>query len=202
MKVNLEESALCGELSHNMSDHYAFNWLPNRTPALYKVIMFTLAKMLSYERTKDGTKVAVRYDDEKGNFKLGMAISYIPSDNGEEVSDEEGNFGIEISTDESMLEGIEKVITTNNDRFIYVTQDITDEVMSGKFKDMSLLNQTFTEAIDTLVKYLTANATEEGFELALRDVFTATAKIENGDVKITFSPGSITKQYIKKDTEK
>ena len=72
--------------------------------------------------------------------------------------------------------------------------------MSCRFVSMEYCNNIFVEAIDTLIKFMDANATEDGeFTVVYNGVFTATVTVEGGEKIISIVPGEMIKQYIKGD---
>ena len=73
--------------------------------------------------------------------------------------------------------------------------------MYGRFKKMEYCNNLFIEAIDTLIKFMDANADEkEEFFVISKGVFTASVSVEGGEKVITITPGEMIKQFIKGDS--
>lgn len=199
-KIELAESAIPSEFTINLLDHYQMNWVPGYTADFYRVVFFTIAQVLRHFKSKSTGKAGFILKDFNGGFKFGAIVTYHNPEEESNDDDDKGNFTLEFTLDEKDMEGIEVIQDNHSDVFITSAAKQAQDIMSGRFVTGEYCSQLFLEAVDTLVKFLDANAIEgEEFELTYRGIFTATVTVENGEKIISIVPGEMIKQFIKGD---
>ena len=195
------ETSISQELTFNLMEHYNLIWATNRCPGLYRTIFFTMANILRFKKSKSTPKVGFILKDANDNFKIGAILTYhAPEDNINTEDDDKGNYTLEFTLNKEDMTDMDVVIDNHSDVFIEASGHMAFDIMSCRFLSMEFCNNLFIEAIDTLVKFLDANATEDGdFTVVYNGVFTATVSVEGGEKIISIIPGEMIKQYIKGD---
>lgn len=199
--INFEESQIPAEYTLNLLEHYQLTWTNNRTAGIYRVVFTSIALMLKERKAKSTPKIGFILKDAAGKFRFGAIMSYhAPDDGTENTDDDKGNYTLEFTLNEADMKDMDVTIDNHSDMFVMVTEKTAQDVMYGRFKTMEFANNLFIEAIDTLVKYLDANAIEgDEFIVEYRGVFTASVTIENGEKFISIVPGEMVKQIVKGD---
>lgn len=199
--INFDESAIPAEYTLNLLEHYQLAWVNNRTAGIYRVVFTTMAKMLKERKSKSTPKVGFILKDSSGGFRFGAIMTYHAPDNEADASDDDkGNYTLEFTLNPDDMKDMDVTIDNHSDMFVMVTADTAQDIMYGRFKSMEFTNNLFIEAIDTLVKYLDANAIEnDEFIVEYRGVFTASVTVEGGEKFISIVPGEMIKQIVKGD---
>ena len=193
------ETSISQELTYNLMEHYNLIWATNRCPGLYRTIFFTMANVLRFKKSKSTPKIGSALKDTNGTFKIGAILTYhAPEDNTDD--DDKGNYTLEFTIHESDMNDLDVILDNHSDLFIEASGKMAFDIMSCRFVSMEYCNNIFVEAIDTLIKFMDANATEDGeFTVVYNGVFTATVTVEGGEKIISIVPGEMIKQYIKGD---
>lgn len=201
-EFELATSAIPAELTYNLMEHYDLAWAANRTPGLYRVVFFTIAEILKHYKSKSNPKVGFELKDTNGAFKFGAILSYhAPEDGSDDGDDDKGNYTLEFTLNEADMVDMDIKTDNHSDIFIAAATKKALDIMYGKFATMEYCTNLFVESIDTLVKFMDANASEtEEVNVVYKGVFTATVVIEGGEKIITITPGEMIKQYIKGDS--
>lgn len=194
------QTSISQELTYNLMEHHSLIWATNRCPGLYRTIFFTMAHILRYKKSKSTPKIGFSLKDTNGTFKIGAILTYhAPEDNTED--DDKGNYTLEFTLNEADMADLDSIYDNHSDLFISASGQMAFEIMSCRFVNLEYCNNVFIEAIDTLVKFMDANATEDGeFTVVYNGVFTATVSVEGGEKIISIVPGEMIKQYIKGDS--
>ena len=201
-QFDLIESNIPAELTFNLMEHHDMIWVADRTPGFYRVFFFTIAEILKSKKSKNNPKVGFMLKDKNGDMKFGAILMYhAPDDGVDDGDDDKGNFTLEFTLDSADMTDLDIVIDNHSDLFIQCASRKASDIMYGRFVNMEYCNNLFIEAIDTLVKFMDANASEtEEVSVIYKGVFTATVAVEGGEKIISIVPGEMVKQFIKGDT--
>ena len=201
-EIVFTESAISAELTYNLMEHFNYAWVSDRTPGLYRVIFFTIADILKHKKSKSTPKIGFKLKDVNGNFKFGgILIYHAPEDGADDADDDKGNYTLEFTLHEDDMEDLDVVIDNHNDIFIECAGRNASIIMYGRFLSMVYCNNLFTEAIDTLIKFMDVNASpNEEVSVDYKGVFTATVSVEGDEKVISIVPGEMIKQFIKGDS--
>lgn len=198
-EFELTNSAIPGELTYNLMENYDLVWMSDRTPGLYRVVFFTIAEILKHYKSKSNPRVGFILKDTNGAFKFGAVLNYHAPDE-EDDGDDKGNYTLEFTLDEKDMQDLDVTVDNHSDLFVLSAGKLVTDIMYGRFKSMEYCNDLFIECIDTLVKFLDANALEnEEVSVVYKGVFTATVTVEGAEKVITITPGEMIKQFIKGD---
>ena len=198
----LAESTIPAEMTYNLMEHCNYIWVANRTPDLYRVVFFTIAEILKHKKSKNLPNIGFKLLTNNGEFKFGAILSYhAPEDDSDTSDDDKGNYTLEFTLDSSDMDDLDLVVDNHNDIFIECAGRKASEIMYGRFLNMEYCNNLFCESIDTLVKFLDANAVpNDEVSVVYKGVFTATVSVEGDEKLISIVPGEMIKQFIKGDT--
>lgn len=198
-ELKFDKSAIPQEFTYNLMEHHDYIWAAVRTPGLYRIMFFTIAEILKHYKSKTTPRVGFILKDLNGQFKFGAVLNYhAPEEDTED--DDKGNYTLEFTLNEADMGDCDIVVDNHSDLFITCVTRHASEILNARFTKMEYCNTIFCEAIDTLVKFLDANASEaEEVSVVYDDVFTATVSVEGGKKMISIVPGSMIKQYIKGD---
>lgn len=200
-EFEFNETAISSELIYNLLEHHDMSWIHTRTPGLYRVIFFTIAEILKHYKSKSNPRVGFTLKDNNGNFKFGAILSYHAPEDDEESDDDKGNYTLEFILKAEDMVDLDVVVDNHSDLFVACSGRKASEIMSGRFMSMEYCNILFCEAIDTLIKFMDANASEsEEVSVVYKGVFTATVSVEGNEKYITIVPGEMIKQFIKGDS--
>ena len=199
-EFDFKESAIPQEFTFNLMEHHEFIWVANRTAGLYRVVFFTIAEMLKHYKSKTTTRVGFILKDTNGQFKFGAVLNYHAPEEGDDSDDDKGNYTLEFTLNEEDLKDCDMVVDNHSDLFVTCATKYASDVMYARFTTMEYCNILFIEAIDTLVKFLDANASEtDEVSVVYKGVFTATVTVVGGNKVISIVPGEMIKQFIKGD---
>ena len=198
-EFELTTSAIPAELSYNLMENYELVWMSDRTPGLYRVVFFTIAEILKHYKSKSNPRVGFILKDKNGAFKFGAVLNYHAPEE-EDDGDDKGNYTLEFTIDEKDMQDLDVTVDNHSDLFVLSAGKLVTDIMYGRFKSMEFCNYLFIECIDTLVKFLDANAIEgEEVSGVYKGVFTATVTVEGAEKVISITPGEMIKQFIKGD---
>lgn len=195
---NIEECSIPGSCAANLKNDFGILYNDYEIPDMYRVLFSAITTSLNTCRTKKTDKVGFVLFDTDSKFIMGAIAYFIkPEDSDEEDS---GNWYLEMTFDESDLEGCDIKISSESDLFIQSMAHHLKEIVSGRFENVPIMHRSNTYLINTLKDFLDVNATEgEEVEVTLRGVFTASVIVEDGAKVMSIVPGEIIKQAIKKD---
>jgi hypothetical protein len=200
-EFELASSPIPAEMAYNMLENYDMAWAADRVAGLYRVVFMTIAEILKHYKSKK-EPVGFILKDNNGAFKFGAILTYHEPEEGEaNEDDDKGNYTLEFTIKEDDLKDIHVVADNHSDIFVDCSGRKAAQIMNGRFINMESCNCLFIESIDTLVKFLDANASEaEEVAVVYRGIFTATVAVEGGEKVIDIVPGEMVKQYIKGDS--
>ena len=199
-EFELTTSSIPSELCYNLMENYEYVWISSNTPGLYRVVFFTIAEIVKHYKSKDNHRVGFILKGDKGEFKFGAVLNYHAPDE-EDDGDDKGNYTLEFTLDEKDMQDLDILTDNHSDIFVSSATRYAVEIINGRFKAMEYCNNLFIECIDTLVKFLDANAIEgEEVSVVYRGVFTATVTVEGAEKVISIVPGEMIKQFIKGDS--
>lgn len=201
-EFELKESTIPAELSYNMMEHFNYGWAANRAPGIYRVFFFTIADILKHKKSKNNPRVGFMLKDNNGNFKFGAILAYhAPEDGSDDADDDKGNYTLEFTLNAADMEDLDLVLDNHTDIFIECAGRKAQEIMYGRFLTMEFCNNIFIEVIDTLIKFMDANAIpNEEVSVVYKGIFTATVFVDGDEKVISIVPGEMIKQFIKGDT--
>ena len=198
------EVAACNlpaELSFNLMENHNMSFNQENAPGIYRVIFFSFADILKHYKSKNLPKIGFILKDHGGNFKFGAILNYHAPEEGDDTSDDKGNYTLEFTIDANDMNDMDMTVDNHSDIFIECMSRMMSSIMTARFTTTRYCNDVFIEAIDTLIKFLDANASESDETiLVYKGVFTASVTVD-GDMKtISIVPGEMIKQYIKGDS--
>lgn len=201
-ELELATSAIPAEMAYNLMENYDLAWSADRAPGLYRVVFMTIAEILKHYKSKSNPEIGFILKDTRGQFKFGAILTYHEPEEGEaNEDDDKGNYTLEFTLKEEEMNGVKIVADNHSDIFVECSGRKASEIMYGRFVNMESCNNLFVESIDTLVKFLDANASEaEEVSVVYKGIFTATVAVVNGEKVIDIVPGEMVKQYIKGDS--
>lgn len=195
------DSGIANHYANNLMNRYRMEVWEQTCSDIYRVVFSTLADLLKDESTRNPkSKIAAALYDEKGVFKIGAILTYRAPDEDEE--EDSGNYYLEMTFDESDIEGIENVFSNHSSpTFDLFAARNMSTICSAVFKEKRWITILFCTAIDTLREFLDTNASEEeDIDVVMRGVFTASVTVKNGIKIMTIVPGEVIKQIVKNDS--
>jgi hypothetical protein len=200
--VSLAESQLPNELKLRLRMNHFVSWSEEYTENLYKVIFTAMSLYLRKQASKDAGKVGLRMIDLKGNFIMGVILTYHEPDKAEEeeTDDAKGNWSLEYTLDESDFADLKIVMDSHNNEFVQVFESQLWSMYAGRFAGDEFKQIMLSESLQTLIDFATKNCTEGNeFNLSVDGYFLITSAMEDGKIEVAIVPGAITKQAIKDD---
>lgn len=199
-EFQFDETSIQAEFTFNLMENYDLVWMTDRTPGLYRTIFFTMADILKHYKSKTTPRIGFILKDTNGAFKFGAILNYHTPDEDDD-GDDKGNYTLEFTLDEADMKDLDVTVDNHSDVFVISSTKMANDIMGGRFKTNEFCNNLFIEAIDTLVKFMDANA-DAGEEVSVvyKGVFTADVVLENGKKVISITPGEMIKQFIKSDS--
>lgn len=194
---DLEQTSIPSQYSINVRDNISAAWADANTAMLYRILFTNIGDTLRFYQSKNVDSVGLSIKDDKGNFKMGAILNYKKPEDGSD--DDTGNWYLEMTFDEKDMEDVKELHDNHSDVFIRSAAYAAGE-SGSRFKSTDIMYNMYNIAIDTLVQFLDANASEtEEVDVRLRGVFTASVVIENGQKIMSIVPGESIKQIIKND---
>ena len=193
------QTSIPGQFSINLMDRYYYGWMDVRTSDLYRAMFTAIADILKSKQDKNKSRIGFILKDDKGVFKLGAVLNYRKPDEGEE--DDSGNWYLEFTLYPEDMGEMDYECDSHSGEFLMCAQHEVYTIVGGTFKQPEFMHNIFNTAIDTLVDWLDANATESDVvEVVMRSTFTAAVAVENGKKVMSIVPGETIKQIVKGDS--
>ena len=194
---DLEQTSIPSQYSINVRDNISAAWADANTAMMYRILFTNIGDTLRFYQSKNVDSVGLSIKDDKGNFKMGAILNYKKPEDGSD--DDTGNWYLEMTFDEKDMEDVKELHDNHSDVFIRSAAYAAAQ-SNSRFKSTDIMYNMYNIAIDTLVQFLDANASEtEEVDVRLRGVFTASVVIENGQKIMSIVPGESIKQIIKND---
>lgn len=195
--INFRESSIVGQYAIDLRDKYFYNFTDSKTADMYRLLFVSMADIVKFMQSKNNPRVGISLKDDKGNFKLGMILTFTkPEDSDEEDS---GNWNLEATFNQDDMTDLDVDLDNHSDIFVQIVGNESAKIIGGRFSTVEYMFNMFITAVDCLTKFLDANATEDGVELVLDNIFVASACIEDGQKYMSIVPGSYIKQLVKND---
>ena len=193
------QTSIPSQYSINLNDNFGIIWVDSKTADIYRTLFSTIADTLKYNQSKDTPRIGMSMKDDKGNFKMGAILNYRKPEDGSE--EDSGNWYLELTFDPADMTNLSVDMDNHSDVFIRCAAYESNSICYGRFRSTEIMYNMFNCAIDTLVNFLDANASEsEEVEVSLRGIFTASVVVEGGQKIMSIVPGEYIKQIIKDDS--
>lgn len=166
----------------------------NDVKNLCQAYVASAADFLQLVKTKEG-KVALTFDDLKGNFILGAVVEFTPND--EEAMPGNWNYYWTFNK-EDIQDATIYQITSNNVATVIKKRAYDDS--GAVFNSLEFISQLGIMFASQLSDFLDANAKEgEDFEIEHEGYFKASVSVENGEKIKSLIPDGAMKRLIKDD---
>lgn len=197
--MRLKESTIPSELKASLATNCIIDWEPLDTEPIYLCLFTAIAKYLGINKSVDAGKVALRFDDYKGNMMMAAIVTYTPN----EDPAMPGNWSLEFTFDPDDVKGINPVHGSNDMSFHMVMADVTLKIMASKFKNITMEDGIIKNAVETLVACLDRNATPEAaYEIEVPDYFTASVVVDtDGHKHMAIEPSAKLSRIVKGDAD-
>lgn len=197
--MRLKESTIPSELKASLATNCIIDWEPLDTEPIYVCLFTAIAKYLGINKSVDAGKVALRFDDYKGNMMMAAIVTYTPN----EDPAMPGNWSLEFTFDPDDVKGINPVHGSNDMSFHMVMADVTLKIMASKFKNITMEDGIIKNAVETLVACLDRNATPEAaYEIEVPDYFTASVVVDaDGHKHMAIEPSAKLSRIVKGDAD-
>lgn len=197
-QFEFEQTSIPSQFSINLKDNYSILWVDSRTADLYRTLFTAIADVLKHNQSKDAGKIGMSMKDDKGHFKFGAILTFKKPEEGSE--EDSGNWYLEFTFDSNDMTDLMVDVDNHSDVFVRCAAEEANNICYGRFRSTEVMYQVFNCAIDTLIQFLDANASEtEEVEVNLRGIFTASVAVEDGEKIMSIVPGEYVKQIIKND---
>lgn len=165
-------------------------------PDCYDSLFMAMAHYCDIRKSKE-EKVALIIRDLKNNFKIALAVEYIPGEN--EETEDKGNWAITLTFDEKDVEDAKKFYSTDS-AFVYLLSNTTKEMHGFRYAQGETVPVIIEVLIELLIKWLDEEAkVGEEVVLELPGYFIAQVEVD-GDKKIKgITPGENIKNVVKED---
>jgi len=196
--MRLKETSIPAEIKTSVATDLSYDWDPADTELFYMCLMTSISKYLSFMKSADKGKVALKFSDYKGNMLLAAIVSY------HEKEDETmtGNWSYSFTFDPDDLKDINPILESNNTGFHTTLADVTMKLAHYKYVDTMFEDNIIQIAIKQLINCLDRNATvEDVYEIELPGYFKASVGIEDGVKVMAIEPSAKMNQLIKGDEE-
>lgn len=193
-----EQTSIPSQYSINLKDNYGIIWVDSRTADMFRTLFSTIADTLKYNQSKESHRIGMCMKDDKGHFKIGAILNFKQPEEGAE--EDSGNWYLELTFNQEDMTDLNVEIDNHSDVFVRCASEEANRICYGRFRSTEIMYNLFNTAIDTLIQFLDANASEaEEVEVNLRGIFTASVAIESGSKIMSIVPGEYIKQIIKND---
>lgn len=196
------ETPVGDEMKNLILDNTRYTWDPYDTLATAEMVFLGISKFLrSVKSSTDSNAAALVVRDNNNNFVFAAVIRYKDNTEAENMP---GNWNLSYTMNEEDIKDVSVIHLHTN----YSLSTFVDEI-SRKKHNMGLINREFAPdmiqfLIRAVVNVLDKNALPEGqgqFSINLEDIFIATVEVIDGNKEFAFTPGAVSKQYIKADVE-
>lgn len=193
-----EQTSIPSQYSINLKDNFGILWVDSRTADLFRTLFAAIADVLKYSQSKDAKRIGMTMKDDKGHFKFGAILNFKEPEEGSE--EDSGNWYLEFTFNPEDMTDLTIDADNHSDVFVRCASEEANNICYGRFRSTEIMYNIFNCAIDTLVQFLDANASEaEEVDVNLRGIFTASVAIEDGKKIMSIVPGEYIKQIIKND---
>lgn len=198
MKILLKDTSIPQEIKTTVATDLSYDWDPSDTEPFYKCLMTAISKFLGIHKKLEVPKVALRFNDYKGNMYVAAVVQYIPN---EDDTNMPGNWSYYFTFDPEDIKEA-KVHEANNGGFHKVMADVVLKMMHYRFADEMWENDAIHIAIKALIDCLDANATpEEAYDILVPEYFTAGVEIKDEHKVMAIDPSAKMSQLVKGDEE-
>lgn len=196
--MRLKDTTIPSELQSTLAVNNKLDWDPLDTEPIFMCIFVSIAKFLGINKSKESGKVALRFDDYKGNMMMAAIVTYTPNEN----ASMPGNWSLTFTFDPEDIKGINPTLNSNDMSFHMINNQVTLKLIGYSYNDISYEDGIVRGCIETLRACLDKNATPEGrFDIELKDYFTASVSIEDGHKVMAIEPTAKLSQIVKGDAD-
>lgn len=193
----LNKTSIPEEMKIKMRTDATYDWDPNDTEAMYKILFTAVSKFLGFHKSKQNGSVALIINDYKGNLLMGAIVRYIPNDDNPNMP---GNWNLSYTLDPEDLKDIALKMYSEDIAFHKVMADQAMEISGFGFISTMFIEDLTKWCIQILLEVLDKNANEaEEVVIEQADLFIARIAVEDGIKVMAIEPGSKSKQLIKGD---
>lgn len=197
-EFEFEQTSIPSQYAINLKDNFGIIWLDSKTADLFRTLFSAVADVLKYNQSKDSKRIGMTMKDDKGHFKFGAILAFKEPEEGSE--EDSGNWYLQFTFNPEDMTDLSVDVDNHSDVFVRCASQEANDICYGRFRSTEIMYNMFNTAIDTLVQFLDANATEaEEVDVKLRGIFTASVAIEDGQKVMSIVPGEYIKQKIKND---
>lgn len=197
MQLILNKTSIPEEMKIKMRTDGTFDWDPNDTESMYKILFTAISKFLGLMKSKENGSVALVINDYKGNLLMGSIIRYIPNEDNPSMP---GNWNLSYTLDPDDLKDVAIKYYSEDISFRRAMADVARELCCFSFISTSFIDDVTKWSIQILLEVLSKNCVEgDEVDIELKDMFIARVVVEDGVKIMSIEPGAKTKQLIKGD---
>lgn len=197
MELILNKTAIPEEMKIKMRTEATYDWDPNDTEAMYKILFVSASRFLGLMKSKENGSVALVINDYKGNLLMAAIVRYIPNEDNPSMP---GNWNLSYSVDPEDLKEVAVKHYSEDIAFHRVMTDVARQLYNFGFISTMFIEDVTKWCVELLLDCLDKNAkSEEEVDIVQPDLFTARVKIEEDQKLMSIEPGAKTKQLIKDD---
>lgn len=196
MEILLKDTSIPQEIKTTVATDLQYDWDPSDTEPFYKCLMTAISKFLGIHKKMEVPKVALRFNDYKGNMYVAAVVQYIPN----EEPTMPGNWSYYFTFSPEDIKDA-KVHEANNNGFHKVMADVVLKMMHYRFADEMWENDAIHIAIKALIDWLDTNGGEEECHVVIPEYFDASVGIEDDHKIMAIEPSAKMSQLVKGDEE-
>lgn len=197
MKQRLSETSIPGEIKTTAATEMGYDMDPTDIEPIYMCLFTAMSKFLCLRKDTSVPKVALRFNDYKGNMYMAAVVQYAK----EEDPTMPGNWEYFITFDPEDLK--DAVVHESNDiGFHKIMADVTLNMLHYHYVTTIWEDSLITMCAQYLVDCLNKNVmTEEEFVIELPEYFTAKSEVKDGQTYKSIELMPMLNRLIKGDDD-
>lgn len=193
----LNKTSIPEEMKIKMRTEANYDWDPNDTEDMYKILFVSMSKFLGLMKSKENGSVALVINDYKGNLLMAAIVRYIPNEDNPSMP---GNWNLSYTLDQDDLKDVAVKLYSEDIAFHRVMADVARELCNFGFISTMFIEDVTKWCVRILLEVLDKNCTEDDeIDIEQEDLFIARVGVEDGVKIMSIEPGAKTKQLIKGD---